>query len=314
MISDSARLHVWLGVAGFAAVSGLAVGVMSAPQESALGPSAPAYCMSPGPELQLSGKAAYAEDIKTGRVLYAKNAETQLPLASLTKVMTVMTASKHLSGDAFTVITKAALRPEGDAGLYENEKWRVQDLMDFTLMTSANDGAHALGLATAEARGGDEAWFVDEMNAEARSIGLHETYFMNDTGLDISSTVAGAYGSARDVAHLMRYAITENPRIVEGTSEGTRVFISLSNKKHEAKNTTSVAAAIEGLIASKTGFTDLAGGNLVAVFEPLPGRPIAAAIMGGERDARDQDMKTLADAAVKELKRSILCERFYGSH
>jgi D-alanyl-D-alanine carboxypeptidase len=315
MISDSARLHVWLGVAAFAAIGGLTVGVVSTPAAPyrAENPE-PAYCTTPAPRLILSGKAAYAEDVKTGRVLYAENQDVQLPLASLTKVMTILTASKNLPEGSTTLITKAALTPEGDAGLFENEEWRTQDLIDFTLMTSANDGAHALALAASAIAGQGDEWFVGEMNQNARAMGLDGTYFLNDTGLDISSTTAGAYGSARDIAHLLRYAIAHAPRTVEATSGRTRIFVSESNKKHEATNTTSVAAAIDGLVASKTGFTDLAGGNLVAMFEPLPGRPVVATIMGGEREERDSDMKLLAEAAVKELKRNILCEQFHGSH
>ncbi|MEK9177089.1 MAG: serine hydrolase [Patescibacteria group bacterium] len=314
MISDSARFHIWLGVGAVTLVAGLSVGVLSALPPPVTALEEPSYCAGAPAELPLSGKAAYAEDIAMRKVLYAENANAQLPLASLTKVMTVVTASKRLPKDATAVVTKASLAPEGDAGLYENEKWNVQDLADFTLMTSANDGAHTLALSAAEAAGRDTGWFVSEMNAEAEAIGLTETYFLNDTGLDISSTTAGAYGSARDVAHLMRYVVENAPRVVEGSAYGSRIFVSASDKKHEAKNTTAVAAAIDGLVASKTGFTDLAGGNLVAVFEPLPGRPIVAAILGGERDERDRDMTLLANAAVKELKRRILCERFHDGN
>lgn len=298
-------LHLIMGTALFAAVFGVAAGVQTAPT-SAEASVVPLYCARAPQEVALGARAAYALDLASGRILYEKNANAQLPLASLTKVMTVATAGVHLEEGREAIITRDALSPEGDAGLFENERWRVGDLMDFTLMTSANDGARALALAAAAAAGHDLAWFVSEMNSKAASLGLAQTFFLNETGLDVSSTTAGAYGSAKDVAVMLWSAAEEEPRITSAANTA-RVFVSESGKTHKAENTTAAPALIAGTIATKTGFTDLAGGNLAIIFEPMPGRPVAAAILGTERATRDDDMRTLAAAATEELKRLIAC-------
>lgn len=298
-------LHLIMGAALFAAVFGVAAGIQSAPV-SAEAAVMPLYCARAPEEVLLGARAAYALDLATGRVLYEKNADAQLPLASLTKVMTIATAGAFLKEGSEAVITWEALLPEGDAGLFENERWSASDLMDFTLMTSANDGARALALTAAAAAGRDLPWFIAEMNTKAGSLGLAQTFFVNETGLDLSSTTAGAYGSAQDVALMLWRAAEEEPRITTAAS-ASRVFISKSGKKHTAENTTAAPSLIAGTIATKTGFTDLAGGNLAIIFEPMPGRPVAAAILGTERATRDDDMRALATAATEELKRLIAC-------
>lgn len=309
MISDVARLNVvvlGVGVVTVAAVFALATPLSR--ETIAVSP----YCTQAHAELNIIGKAAYAEDLSTGLVLYEKNASAQLPLASITKVMTVISASEILPKEGVVTVTREALEPEGDSGLYENERWKVRDLVDFTLMASLNDGAHALALASAAMYGENSDWFIKTMNQKAHSIGLAQTYFLNDTGLDVSSTTAGAYSSARDVASMFRYAASSIPTEIQGSTAPQRTFVSLSNKEHEAKNTSDAGVFLENAIVSKTGFTDLAGGNLAVVFEPFIGRPVAAVILSSTKEARDIDMKILTQGAKKELRRSILCNQLYA--
>jgi len=309
MISDVARLN--LAVLGVGIVTVGAVFALATPfqdGEYALSP----YCTQAQADLHIIGKAAYAADVETGAVLYAKNASAQLPLASITKIMTVISASEILPKESVVVVTKEALEPEGDSGLYENERWRVPDLVDFTLMASLNDGARALALSSAALYGKGDDWFVEVMNMKARTIGLSQTYFLNDTGLDISSSTAGAYGSAHDVAEMFRYAITSTPIDFQGSTEPARTFVSLNDKEHRALNTSESGVFLDNAIVSKTGFTDLAGGNLAVVFEPFIGKPVVAVVLGSTREGRDADMKILAQGAKKELRRIMLCNRLYG--
>ncbi len=269
--------------------------------------SASAACANISPDLSLMANAAYAVDLQSGEILYGKNANAQLPLASLTKLMTVAIASEALSADDVVTISKEALAPDGDAGFRIGEQWKTGDLVGYTLMMSANDGAHALALATAAKKNEDLDAFVASMNEKARALGMHETFFENDTGLDISSTTASAYGSARDIATLLASLVQTVPALVEDTSVEQKIFTSLSGYAHKARNTSSVPGALDGTIASKTGYTDLAGGNLAVVFEPIPGRPVAAVVLGSTRDGRDADMEKLADGSKMALKRAIVC-------
>ncbi len=269
--------------------------------------AASAFCADLSPALSLTGRAAYAEDLQTHTVLYAKNAETQLPLASLTKLMTILTASEILSPDDTVTISKEALAIEGDSGLRLGERWRVKDLIDFTLVVSSNDGAHALALAAAEKAGETNEAFIARMNAKAHILDLGQTFFIDDTGLDISTTSAGAYGSARDVAAIISYIARTDPTLIEGTTASSATFKSLDGYVHRGENTSLVISSLDGAIGSKTGFTDLAGGNLAVVFEPIPGRPVAAVILGSTRDGRDTDMEALAASAKTTLRREMLC-------
>ncbi len=180
-------------------------------------------------------------------------------------------------------------------------------------MTSANDGARAIALAATAKEGKDLAEFVQEMNGMAHTLGMVRTFFASDTGLDISSTTASAYGSAYDVAILMASVVKGNPRLLEGTNAEKKTFTSLSGYTHTAENTSNLIDSLGGVVALKTGYTDLAGGNLAIVFESIPGRPVAAVVLGSTRLDRDADMQTLVNGAKTALKRAIVCGNGSGS-
>lgn len=266
------------------------------------------FCATVGSSnIRLEGTSAYAIDIATGTTLYEKNASQQLPLASLTKLMTVLTVSEILKPNYIVTISNDALKPEGDVGFERGEKWTLQDLIDYTLVISANDGARALALAAEDKLGETDEQFIRRMNEKAVKIGMKETFFMDETGLDISKNTAGAYGSARDVAELMRHITLTNPRLIEATTVGSGVFVSETGIRHKGTNTSDVITNLSGAIGSKTGFTDLAGGNLAVVFEPIPGRPVVAVILGSSRSGRDTDMQRLTEQVRKTLRVSIIC-------
>lgn len=257
--------------------------------------------------LALESASAYALDIETGDVLFERHATRQAPLASLTKLMTIVIAAETLDTDGIITIPAPALTPEGDAGLLAGEVWEVKDLIDFTLITSANDGAHALALAGARAR--HEPWedFVDSMNARARALGLSQTYFLNDTGLDVSTTTSGAYGSARDVAMLLSYIYSNAPSTFSASSMKEKRFVSISGFMHHAEHTSTLPGTLPGEVVAKTGFTDLSGGNLALIAEPLIGHPVAIVVLGSSRVGRDRDGMLIYEYAKSALKRKLLC-------
>lgn len=265
------------------------------------------FCANLSPRLSLTGDAAYAIDLESGAVLYEKNADVQLPLASLTKLMTVLVASETLGEADVVTISPDALTPEGDSGLQVGEEWRFKDLMDFTLVTSSNDGAHAIALAAQKKTRGTHEGFIGRMNAKAATLAMSQTFFADDTGLDISPSSAGAFGSARDVGILLSYIAKTNPRIIEGTAVASDSFVSLSGIPHRGTNTSGVISALPGAIGSKTGFTDLAGGNLAVIFEPLPGHAVAAVVLGSTREGRDTDMLILSRALKTSMRRDMIC-------
>lgn len=265
------------------------------------------YCLDRTLSVDMQANAAYAKDLTTGEVIYQRNAGVQLPLASLTKLMTVYTAMQILKPEDSVTITEDALRPEGN-GLAEGEVWSAQELADYTLLSSVNDGARALALAAIEKKGIDYKGFIDAMNLHAGEIGLVQTYFANETGLDISATVGASYGSAEDIARLFTYIYQNNPRLLEATIASEKTFRPLSGSAHLGKNTSSLIATLPGALGSKTGFTDIAGGNLGILFEPIPGRPAVAVVLGSTREGRDEDMKALTEGMKKWMTRMLVCQ------
>ena len=98
----------------------------------------------PFEKLTLEAKAVYVWDVNKKEILHARNSEAQLPLASVTKLMTALVADEILPETTVVSINREALSSEGDTGLFVEEKWDLNDLLDFTLLVSSNDGASAL--------------------------------------------------------------------------------------------------------------------------------------------------------------------------
>lgn len=259
------------------------------------------------PEVKLEARAAYVYDIRNGEVLFAKNPDTRLSLASLTKVMAALVADELTPPESTIKIVGEALAIEGDSGLYRDERWRLRDLLDFSLITSSNDGMRAVALALGAISRSEVTSteiiddFVREMNKRAGELGLKNTYFWNETGLDESEVKGGAYGTAKDMAVLMEHILFERPALLRATKEPERTFESLDNIVHTATNTNSITERIPGLVASKTGATDTAGGNLVIVFDPELGRPIVVSVLGSTSEGRFRDVETLVKAVLEYI-------------
>ncbi len=250
-------------------------------------------------DIDLTAKSAYVWDIQNQKVLFKKNENTALPLASVAKLMTALIAEEILSDTDVVEIRETAIKQDGDSGLVDGEVFDRLSLTDLTLVSSSNDGAFALAAAvgnilTPNKNGPDS--FVHAMNIRAKEIGLNETYFKNPTGLDISTTQGGAYGSARDMAFLMEYIVKHAPGILEFTTDDTARVYSTNGQYHDAENTNEYVDKIPGIIGSKTGYTDLAGGNLVIAFNVGLNRPIAISVLGSTQQERFTDtMKLVAE-------------------
>lgn len=147
------------------------------------------------------------------------------------------------------------------------------------------------------------------MNDKAREIGLLNTKFFNEHGLDtetdrggaLNHTVqGGAYGSALDMALLFEYTLKNYPQILEATRYKNLQFASAS-KVYSADNTNIAVDQIPSLLASKTGYTDLAGGNLVVAFDAGLNRPIIISVLGSTQEGRFTDALKLVNASLKYI-------------
>ena len=263
---------------------------------------------SPFEQINLEAKAIYVYDARTRTVLFAKNADDRLPLASLTKLMSTLVATDLDLLDNTITISREALDVEGDSGLRLGEKWSLRNLLDFSLMTSSNDGMHAVALALGalkkEGTNSEKLIndFVGLMNRKASFIGLKNTYFWNETGLDETDIKGGGYSTARDMGTFTEYILRHYPEMLLATKEDTTTFQSLDSRLHVAKNTNIIVSDIPGIMASKTGFTDIAGGNVVFVFDPELGRPIIVSILGSTEDGRFRDAEQLVNAVMAYIR------------
>ncbi len=241
----------------------------------------------------LTAKSALLLDLKSGQVLYQKNAYDVRPLASLTKLMSCEVVLSQKSLDTPVEITSEDLKPEGDWGLRVGQTLSLENLIDMALIASSNDAMQA----AASTLGPDPA---EAMNDTATKLGLSDMRFLNATGLDSSQETAGAYGSAYDVARLATAFFKEHSDLFELTTK-PGISIEVNGRTLTAEATALPLDSIPGFVAAKTGYTDLAGGNLVAIFDLEPGKTVVAAILGSTRDGRFSDVKTLIDAARAAL-------------
>lgn len=247
-------------------------------------------------DVSVSAKAAIVYDPASKKVLYAKEADQPLPLASLTKLMTAEAVLADTQADAQVVITASDLKPEGDWGFVPGEVWPLHDLLVFGLVASSNDAM----AAAADAVPGD---IIAAMNLRAAKLGLTRTYFSNPTGLDVDLETAGAYGSVRDMAVLVASFLQLHPGLFETTANPS-ITIRSGGHVLTAQSTSQSLQDIPGLIAAKTGYTDLAGGNLVAAFDIHIGHPIIIAVLGSTREGRFADVRILIEAARRAAGQS----------
>lgn len=253
-------------------------------------------------EVEIEGRSAIVKDINTGEILYAKNPDLSLPLASITKVLTVLTVDRLAKEDTVTITSKDLLT-EGNDNLIAGESFSVQDLIDLTLSVSSNDGAAALSASVINALGSEkEIDFINEMNNFAKEIGMTRSRFYNETGLDENDKRAGAYGSANDVAYLFEYALKNRKSLFESTSKKDITIKSQEGLVHTASNTNEILDDLPNVLVSKTGYTDIAGGNLAVVIDPFLNKPIVVVVLGSSPEGRFEDVKKLSEKAVEYFK------------
>lgn len=269
--------------------------------------AASATAVAPIRGVEIQARAAIVVDITTGEILFSKEPDTPLPLASLTKAMLVFAVAPHLEPSSHITITREDVSRGEGGGPNMGEVWTVRELMDFTLIASSNVGAEALARSAQETiqsaypEAPAEDTTLWRMNARARELGLTSTFFSNASGLDISETASGAYGSARDMATLFGHLATHESYLYAATTKDGDHLASVDGLWRNAENTNDALGEIPELILGKTGLTDLAGGNLAVVFDVGPAHPVVAVVLGSSETGRFSDMRALVSAARAHL-------------
>lgn len=249
-------------------------------------------------DVDIRAEAAYVWDVAGQRALYKKNESEVLPLASITKLMTALVAHELIAEQQTLGVPLTAIQQAGNSGLIAGEEMTVAELNRLALISSSNDAAYALAANVGQLLGDRDpaSQFVSGMNIRANELQLPTLEFKNTTGLDISPTEPGAVGSARDVSFLMEYILEQYPDILLPTTDSSARVFNTDGAYHDINNTNVIAQEIPNLLASKTGYTDLAGGNLTVAFDLGLDRPIIITVLGSTRDHRFSDVLELMSA------------------
>jgi D-alanyl-D-alanine carboxypeptidase (penicillin-binding protein 5/6) len=269
----------------------------SSPQQSSATQVAVATPAAPDAfaNVPLEAKAAIVYDLSTGETLYAKNADVQLPLASLTKLLTVYAALNTLSPNTPITISDDAAHLYAPRAFSAGQTFALADLARLTLTASLNDGAAAIAEATAGREGRSQSAMLA---GAAAALGLSQTYAINGSGLDVNTAISGGYGSAHDLARLAGALVEKAPTIAEATTLNFAQAVSEGGTSFKVKNTDPMTETVPRLLLSKTGYTDLAGGNLALVFDSGIGHPIAVVVLGSSQKARFTDGAALVAATL----------------
>jgi D-alanyl-D-alanine carboxypeptidase (penicillin-binding protein 5/6) len=239
--------------------------------------AAPARAGAPG----VDATAYLVLDARTGEVLAASHAHERLPIASITKLMTVLvTLEHHRLRDVVTVDPRAAAVGESTIDLRPGEQLTVRDLVKGALIQSANDAADALALSVAP----DFPAFARLMNAKASELGLHDTHFVRPDGLD----APGHYSSAADVTKLAR--VLMRIRFVRRTVAEKTDTIAGGRTLHTWDD---LLSELPHTIGVKTGHTSEAGWCQVAAVRGR-GVTVYATLLGSPtRSERNDDLRSL---------------------
>ena len=226
------------------------------------------FCITPAvaEALEVSATAAVLMDADMGQVLYEKNGDRQMLIASTTKIMTALVVLEHAAPDDVITVTPDHMVEGSSMYLKAGETVRVEELLYGLLLCSGNDAA----LALTECAGGLTP-FVALMNEKAAALGMARTSFANPNGLDAD----GHYSTARDMAVLAAAAM-ENPTFRRICSSRS---VTIGQRTMENHNR--LLRQMEGCIGLKTGYTQAAGRTLVSCTEREGCRLVAVTLQDG---------------------------------
>lgn len=254
-------------------------------------------------EMEISAKSAILVDFNTGKVLYSKNENEPLAMASMTKVMSMLLIMEKIDDgslkydDIVEISTESSSMGGSQIFLNPGDKYKVIDLLKGVAMASANDAVVAL----AEKTYGSKEHFIEAMNKKAESLGLKNTHFVNVHGLDEE----GHYSSAYDMSVMARELLKH-----EKILDFTRVYEEYLTKPDGSQiwlvNTNKLVRFYDGVDGLKTGFTQNAGYCLTATGKKNNLRLISV-VMGEESiEKRSSDTVKLLNYGFNTFKVNLI--------
>ncbi|MBM7557381.1 D-alanyl-D-alanine carboxypeptidase family protein [Halanaerobacter jeridensis] len=247
----------------------------------------------------INAHSAVLIDAQTGQVLLQKNAKQQSPLASLTKVMTVLVALEEVESAKFSLQDQVTISPAAEAmggsqiWLAAGEKYTLKELLKAVLLPSANDAA----VAVANYIAGTEQQFVRLMNRQAEQLGLEKTHFINCTGLPAKK--GGNKSTAHELASLVQNLITNHNQVLNWTNQR----VDYIHKQQAIYNTNQLIGHYEGADGLQTGWTKEAG-YCLTVTAKRDERRLIAVLLGAEtKELRINTAKNLLDYGFDLFRR-----------
>jgi len=241
-------------------------------------------------DVNLAGKSAYLMDYNSGEVLFSKNENDKLPVASIVKLMTILLTLENLDSGKLNLedVVVASHNAAGMGGsqvfIDEGGSYTIGDMLKSAIVSSANDASVVL----AETIAGSESAFVDLMNKRAEELGLSGTHYTNCTGLP----AANQFSTAKDVAKLLK-EVTKHDTYHKYSTIWIDKLMHKEGRESELVNTNKLIRYFNGCDGGKTGSTTEAGYCLAATAKRgdlrLVGVVLGAA-NGKDRFAQTSDL------------------------
>ncbi len=305
------RTKIIVSITGFAIIIGGFVGIsMMLPEQKPIvletvNDSMPDETTAP---FSVEAKGAVLVDADTGKVLFEQNAHEELPLASVTKVMTMLLVMDSVETgkislkDEVTISERAASMGGSQMFMEVGEKHTVEELLKGVAMASANDGCVAL----AEYIAGTEEIFVERMNQKAKELGMVDTHFVNTNGLPVADHYSSAYDISVMSTKLYEY---EETRQWFTTWQDT-ITVGLPGKEKELglTNTNKLIKQYDGCNGIKTGFTSDAGYCLSASATRGDTHLIAVALGCETSKIRNDEISKILDYGFANYETFVVAE------
>ena len=256
--------------------------------------------METGTPFSISSPSVILTDAKTGRTIFEKNADEQRPVASVTKVMTILLTLEAIDEgrikpeDSVTVSPYASSMGGSQVFLDAGKRYPVRDLLKSVIVASANDAAVAL----AEHMGGTHEAFVGRMNERAKELGLENTHYVNCTGLPAQ----GHYTTARDVAALSAQ-LDRHPLYYEFSTIWMDELTHPGGRKTQLTNTNRLVRFYPGCDGYKTGSTNEARYCISATAEKNGLRLIAVVLGADAGQTRFDEARSMLEYGFSAYQR-----------
>jgi D-alanyl-D-alanine carboxypeptidase (penicillin-binding protein 5/6) len=257
-------------------------------------------------DLAPEAKSAILIDAATGTVLFEKDADKQLPPASITKMMTMLLVVEAIErktmkwSDQVSISEHAASMGGSQIFLEPGEQMSVSDLFKGIALASGNDAS----VAIAEKVAGSETLFVNKMNERAKELGLKNTHFVNTNGLP----VANHYSSARDIAMIGK-ALVQYPEVLKYTGKYQGYLRENTKEPFWLVNTNKLIRFYKGADGLKTGYTGEAKYCIAATAKRGNVRVIAVVLGEPSSKIRNAETSKLMDYAFSQFASKVLIHK-----